>query len=139
MPDTVNVNVIESPQVVDIALTPIQLDVATNVIYPKGETGDQGPIGLQGEVGPQGVQGPQGIQGEQGLIGPQGNTPEYSCLFDYVYAENTSYFGKASPGSLPDASVWTINKSVFTSIGAISATSQSENVKWTERYTVTYN
>lgn len=62
---------------------------------------------------------------------------KYIHRFDYV--PNTSYSGKAVQGSDETDSVWTINRTIFTNVGQVSAINRAESVKWIDRYTATYN
>lgn len=60
----------------------------------------------------------------------------FTHRFDYI--PNTSYSGKAKSGSLETDNAWTINRTVFTDMGAVSATGQALNVIWTDRLSAIY-
>ena len=60
----------------------------------------------------------------------------FTYRFDYI--PNTSYSGKAKSGSLETDNVWTINRTIFTDMGSVSATGQALNVTWTDRLSAIY-
>lgn len=49
------------------------------------------------------------------------------------------YVGKAPAGSLETASVWTIRRSIFDSVGELVSVGAATNVAWTNRYTIPYS
>lgn len=60
----------------------------------------------------------------------------YTYRFDYI--PDTSYSGKAVSGSLESDSVWTINRTIFTNTGTVSATGKATSVAWTDRLSAIY-
>jgi hypothetical protein len=62
----------DTPETCSFSL--VNLQGATGLIGPKGDTGDRGLIGPKGDTGDRGLIGPKGDTGDQGATGPKGDT-----------------------------------------------------------------
>ena len=90
----------------------------------EGEIGPKGPIGNQGEIGSQGEKGNPGVPGIQGVSGPPGQLGK------------TGPQGQDAPQ--PQATIITINNTVFTIQEEIEILIKNTEVKIRKRYTIEY-